>query len=33
MNLGFAYDWELTGAARSAPEGGNLQGAALLLGR
>jgi len=33
MNSGFAYDWELRGAARSAPEGKTLQAAALFSQR
>jgi len=33
MNLGFAYDWELRGAGRSAPDGRNLQAAALFSRR
>ena len=33
MNSGFAYDWELRGAARSAPEGRTVQGAVLFSRR
>jgi hypothetical protein len=33
MNSGFAYDWELRGAARSAPEGRTVQVAALVSRR
>jgi len=33
MNLGFACDWELRGAARSVPEGRTLQVAALYSRR
>jgi hypothetical protein len=33
MNSGFAYDWELRGADRSAPEGKTWQMAALFSER
>jgi len=33
MNSGFAYDWELRGAATAAPEEGTLQAEALFSRR